>query len=135
MQLQSTLFALLSLAATLPAVSAATFNKQFQVWDIGRVNTDNVSGKHRIRPVRTAMACGGIPKGGYACGSFEDEGVDALRAIYRGHDDGLQLEDTCYENDEFNCCAKNGRRRGKRFFPFASANRIVCQSKSNVEKP
>jgi hypothetical protein len=61
--------------------------------------------------------------------------VDALRAIYRCHNDELQLEDTCYENDEFNRCVKNGRRRGKRFFPFASANRIVCQSKGNVEKP
>jgi len=136
MQLQSTLLALLTLAATLPAVSAATWNDHLKVWDIGRVDTVKVNGPHRVKPVGVAMACGGIPKGGYVCGSFEDEGVDALRAIYRCDSRGLVLDSTCYEsNKEQNRCVKNGRRRGKRFHPFLNANQIICQSKEQVEKP
>jgi hypothetical protein len=80
-------------------------------------------------------ACGGIPEGGYVCGSFEDEGVDALRAVYRCDRGILRLADVCYESNKYNRCVKNGRRKGKKFFPFATAEKVVCQKKSNVEKP
>lgn len=133
MQLQST--TLLALATALPAVSAAVWNDQLKVWDIGPVLTDRSHGKHPLRPVRTMYACGGIPEGGYVCGSFSDEGVDALRAVYRCDRGTLRLRDVCYESDKYNRCVKNGRRKGKKFFPFSSAEMIVCQTKKNVEKP
>jgi hypothetical protein len=135
MQLQSTLFTLLALATALPAVSAAVWNDQLKVWDIGRVTTERGVGKHKVRPIKTMYACGGIPEGGYVCGSFEDEGVDALRAVYRCDRGMLRLADVCYESNKYNRCVKNGRRKGKKFFPFATAEKIVCQKKSNVEKP
>jgi len=135
MQLQTTLYTFLALAAALPAVSAATWNDQLKVWDIGRVETEKSYGKHLRRPVKTMYACGGIPEGGYVCGSFEDEGVNALRAIYRCDRGRLRLREVCYESDKYNRCVKNGRRKGKRFFPFGPTDAVVCQKKSNVEKP
>ena len=135
MQLQTTLYTFLALAAALPAVSAATWNDQLKVWDIGRVETEKSYGKHLRRPVKTMYACGGIPEGGYVCGSFEDEGVNALRAIYHCDRGRLRLREVCYESDKYNRCVKNGRRKGKRFFPFGPTDAVVCQKKSNVEKP
>lgn len=135
MQLQSTIFTLLTLATSLPAVSAAIWNNQLKVWDIGPVLTDKSPGKHALRPVRTMYACGGIPEGGYVCRSFSDDGVDALRAVYRCDRGTLRLRDVCYESDKYNRCVKNGRRKGKKFFPFSSAEMVVCQTKKNVEKP
>ena len=134
MQLQSTIFTLLALSTALPVVSAAIWNDQLKVWDIGPVLTDKSPSKHALRPVRTMYACGGIPEGGYVCGSFPDEDVDALRAVYRCDRGTLRLRDVCYESDKYNRCVKNGRRKGKKFFPFASAEMVVCQTKKNVEK-
>ena len=133
MQLQATLFTLLALVAVF--ASAATWNDQLKVWNIGRVDTQKNPGRHSLRPMRTAMACGDIPEGGFVCGSFEDEGVDAPRAIYSCRKGMLQLREVCYESEKYNRCVKNGRRRGKRFFPFTLAERIVCQMRKNVEKP
>ena len=134
MQLQSTLFTLLALATALPAASAAKWNDQLKVWDIGRVPTEVKAGSHTFRPLETMYACGGIPEGGWVCGSFEDRGVNALRAIYRCDRGRLRLRDVCYENEKYNRCVKNGRRKGKKFFPLKSADQIVCQTRSNVEK-
>jgi hypothetical protein len=80
-------------------------------------------------------ACGGIPEGGYVCGSFEDEGIDALPAIYRWDRGRLRLRNACYESDKYNRCVKNGGCKGNKFFLFAPTKAIVCQRKSNVEKP
>lgn len=126
---------LLALATALPVVSAAIWNDQLKVWDIGRVDTDKSPGKCAIKPVKTMYACGGIAEGGYVCGSSEDEGVDALRAIYRCDRGRLRLREVCWESDRYNRCVKNGRRKGKNFFPFGPTEAIVCQKMSNVEKP
>jgi hypothetical protein len=54
----------LALATALPAVSAAVWNDQLKVWDIGHVTTERGVGKHKVRPIKTTYACGGIPEGG-----------------------------------------------------------------------
>jgi hypothetical protein len=135
MQLQSTSFTLLALATTLPAVSAATWNDQLKVWNVDPVDTEEGVAKHKVRPSRTIFACGGISEGGYVCGSFEDEGVDGLRAVYRCDRGTLRFQNVCYESDKYNRCVKNGRRKSKKFFPCASTEKVVCQTKKNVEKP
>lgn len=41
-----------------------------------------------------AAAVSSIPEGEYACGSFEEREVSALRAIYRCKDSWLELAET-----------------------------------------
>jgi hypothetical protein len=134
MQLQATFFTLLTLGTVVPTVSAAIYNKQLKVWDIGIVDTETDS-KGKTWPASVAGPCGGIPHGGYVCGSFEDEGVMALRAIYRCDRGKLRSALTCHESDKKNRCVKNGRRKGKKFLALAMPDRIVCETKSKVEKP
>jgi hypothetical protein len=135
MKLQATLF-LLTLGTVIPTVSAAVFNEQLKVWDIGHVDTEtSSSSKHKTWPAQVMGPCGGIPEGGYACGSFEDKGVMALRAIYRCDRGVLRNVNTCWESDKRNRCVKNGRRKGKKFLALAMVDRIICETKNNVEKP
>lgn len=136
MQLQSALFALLTLGAAVPTAYAAIYNEHLKVRDIGHVDTKkHKGGPHRILPVDVAGPCGGIPEGGHVCGSYEDEGVDALRAVYTCNEGVLMLRETCFEKQKENRCVKNGRLRGKRFFPFVPVERVVCVKKSAAEKP
>jgi hypothetical protein len=137
MQLQATLFALLTLGTVVPTVTAAVYNDQLKVWDIGRIDTvSSPQNKHKTWPAGTMGPCDGIPKGGYVCGSFEDDGVMALRAIYRCDNTGVLVNvNTCFESDKRNRCVKNGRRKGKKFLALAMPDRIVCETKSHVEKP
>jgi hypothetical protein len=134
MKLQATFFTLLTLGTVVPAVSAAVYNEQLKIWDIGIVDTETDS-KGKTWPVSVAVPCGGIPHGGYVCGSFEDEGVMALRAIYGCNGRMLKSVITCHESDKKNRCVKNGRRKGKKFLALAMPDRIVCETKSKVEKP
>jgi hypothetical protein len=97
MKLQATLLTLLSFSAVVPTVSAAVYNDQLKIWDIGHVDTEtSTRSKHKTWPAQVMGPYGGIPNGGYVCGSFEDEGVMALRAIYRCDRGVLRNVNTCW---------------------------------------
>lgn len=132
MQLQAPFFALLALVTTLPSASAAIWNDQLKVWDIGQVPSKP---NHPDQAVDYWGACGGIPEGGYVCGWFESDGVNALRAIYSCVNTVLVINEVCGESARHNRCVKNSRRKGKKFYPFSNADRIVCESKGKVEQP
>jgi hypothetical protein len=59
MQIQTALFALLAASA-----SAAVWNDQLKVWDIGQVHSE----KGQNIAATYMGACGGIPEGGHVCG-------------------------------------------------------------------
>lgn len=132
MQLTVVLTAFIALAATtIPGTSAATWNSKLQVWDLGRIPSEpGWPGLAKEYPGK----CGGIPEGGYACGSFGPGKIVAMRAIYQCEKGWLTRVQVCGENDLYNRCVKNGRRKGKKFFPFVDKSKIVCQKKSAVEK-
>lgn len=132
MQFETTLTTLLVLAATtIQGASAAKWNSKLQVWDLGRIpSVPGFPGLAQGSPGK----CAGIPEGGYACGSFGPGKVIAMRAIYQCKDGWLTQQEICSENAKYNRCVKNGRRTGKKFFPFVDGDKIVCQKKSAVEK-
>lgn len=132
MQLKSTIIALLAAGASLPSSSAAKWNPKLKVWDIGRVPSEpNFPGLAK----EVVGKCGGIPEGGYVCGSFGPGKIVAMRAIYKCVDGNLVRKEVCSEKARNNRCVKNSRRKGKKFFPLESGDKIVCQKKKVVEKP
>jgi hypothetical protein len=126
MQIQTALFTFLAASA-----SAAVWNDQLKVWDIGQVPSEkgqNIASLYM-------GACGGIPEGGHVCGWYESDGVNALRAIYVCTNSALVRAEVCKENKKNNRCVKNSRRMGKKFFPFNNPDQIVCMKKDRVEAP
>jgi hypothetical protein len=126
MQLQNGLLALFATSAT-----AAVYNPQLQVWDMGQIPTE----RGQTAAATFMGACGGIPDGGYACGWFESDGVNALRAIYRCVNSQMVRTEFCKENKKNNRCVKNSRQKGKRFCPFDNSDKIVCMEKDRVDAP
>ena len=140
MQLQSTILAISALTAAASAAfaTAVTWDDQLKVWDIGAVSStpNNWAFERDGAPVAGRCDDVNLDEGDYACGSFKEKDVDALRAIYRCSDGWLELVETCHEGDKHakDRCVKNGRRKGKKFYPFVDGKKVVCQKKSNVEK-
>lgn len=132
MQLESTFIALLVTGMTIPGASAAKWNPKLKVWDVGRVPSEpNFPGLAK----GVVGKCGGIPEGGYVCGSFGPGKVVAVRAIYKCVYSELVRKEVCSEKATNNSCVRNSRREGKKFFPLESGDKIVCQKKKVVEKP
>lgn len=124
---------LLTLALTPTLSHAATWNKQLQVYDIGRVSSmPGFSGL----PQTYAGKCGGIPEGGWVCGSFGPRKKVAMRAIYQCQKGKLKYKQLCNVGDKNNHCVKNGRsgRGGKLFYPFVGKDKIVCVPKKQAMK-
>ncbi|KAM0708211.1 hypothetical protein Q7P35_004861 [Cladosporium inversicolor] len=140
MQLQSIILAISALTTAVSAAFAttATWNDQLKVWDIGAVSSNPGNWAFERDGTPVAGRCGDVNfgEGDYACGSFKGRDVNALRAIYRCSHGWLELVETCHEDDKHakDRCVKNGRRKGKKFFPFVDGKKVVCQKKSNVEK-
>jgi hypothetical protein len=139
MQLQSTIVAISAITTAVKAYSTtAVWNDQLKVWDIGAVSSTLGDWNWYRDGAAFAGRCGDInlQEGDYACGSFKERDVNALRAIYRCSDGWLELVETCHEGDKHakDRCVKNGRRKGKKFFPFVDGKKVVCQKKSKVEK-
>ena len=139
MQLQSTFVALSSLAAAVSGASiaqTAIWNDHLKIWDIGAVTSTRGDWAFYRDGAPYAGRCNNVPEGEYACGSFVERDVNALRAIYRSKDGWLELAETCHEGDQHakDRCVKNGRRKGKKFYPFVSGNKVVCMKASKVEK-
>jgi len=139
MQLYPTLFAFSALTAAVSGASiaqTATWNDHLKIWDIGTVTSTRGDWAFYRDGAPYAGRCNSVPEGEYACGSFEEREVNALRAIYRCKDGRLELAETCHEGDEHakDRCVKNGRRKGKKFYPFVSEDKVVCMKASKVEK-
>lgn len=164
MHLQSTLSALLTLSLAHPALSAGLqssqsspkvhtvrstaerparglnpdreqgFNPQISLYDFGPVGTA------RGYPLETLpdaydTPCSSLREGEYACGSFEEKGVDALRAIYRCQGGVMTLVETCHEGGKKNRCARNWRgniREWRRFYPFVDGSKGFCVQESQI---
>jgi hypothetical protein len=131
MQLQSTIFAISALAAL---SNAATWNDQLKLYTIGTVSSTH-GWAYQNSPNPVGSRCDNVPEGDYACGSYEEKEVEAFRAIYRCKDGFLELTETCHEGDKYhknNRCVKNGRRKGKRFYPFVPAEKVVCVNEGKI---
>lgn len=113
-------------------LAKAIFNEQLKVLDIGQVPSE--PGQPDVPAIRPCT-CGGIPNGGWACGSFVDAGVNAMRVIYQCDHGELVKQQVCKESTGANRCVKNSRHDHKKFQLFVSEDTIVCESESLVEKP
>ena len=133
----------LALATTIAASALHPSSGGDLVWDeylflqtIGAVPT--VSGKYpfeTLPPDYYGRGCYGEFEGRQVCGSFEENGVDALRAIYRCKNGKFELEETCHEKSKNNRCVRNKRgvRQWKKFYPFVSSDKIVCVSEKGLK--
>jgi hypothetical protein len=140
MHLQSILLAMATFTATVSAFSkTAVWDDHLKVWNIGAVSSTpgNWAFYREGTPVAGRCDDVNLREGDYACGSFKEGEVNALRAIYRCTDGWLEIAEMCHEGDGHakNRCVKNGRRKGKKFYPFVDGKKIVCQKESSVEKP
>lgn len=143
MHLKTTILTLLSLAiltfASEPMKTpTATWNDQLKLYDIGTI--DDEPGQINT-PALYAGACPDvIQDGGYACGSFHSEGINALRSIYRCVNGVLVSTETCAEDKDNlengkNRCVRNQRRPKHKFFLFQTPSKVVCQRRALVEAP
>ena len=130
MKLQAAFFTLFALMALiLPGTFAAKWNRKLKVWNVGTISS--VPGFPGLAPADIGK-CGGIPDGGYVCGSFGPGKKVAMRAIYSCRKGLLVQREICSESDVNNRCVKNERRKGKKFYPFVSGDKIVCVNKSDL---
>lgn len=88
-----------------------------------------------LPPDYYGRGCYGAIEGMQVCGSFEEDGVDALRAIYRCKDGKFELQEVCHEKSKNNRCVRNRRGVGqwKKFYPFVDKKKIVCVSKKALK--
>ena len=138
MQLHTLLCTFLALAITLPTASATReakdwqWNDELKLYDIGNPRVTHWSKPHISGGLATGGYCGVIKKGGWGCGSVREKGVTALRGIFRCEKGLLKWKETCHEDSKNNRCVKNGRRKGKRFYPFVTADKVVCVNKKDI---
>jgi hypothetical protein len=129
MQFTSTLLALLTLGASLHAASAAVWNDRLKVWDIGRVRAKP---NDPYTPVTEAGPCQGIKEGKYGCGSFGPGHDVSLRVIYTCQRGTLRKTENCKVNQKNNACVRNWRKKGKAFYPFEAADKVVCVQRKST---
>lgn len=134
MQFRSALTILTSIACLAStALAKAIFNDQLKVYDMGQIPSE--PGQPDVPAIRPCP-CGGIPPGGWACGSFVDAGVNAMRAVYQCDHGEMVKQRFCKEEPGFPYrCVKNSRHDHKKFDLSESEDAIVCRLKSEVEKP
>jgi len=132
----TTIATLVAAASASSIAQTAVWNDHLQVWTIGPVASTLGDWYWYRNGAAQAGRCNNVPEGDYACGSFEERTVDAMRAIYRCKDGWLELAETCHEGDRHakDRCVKNGRKKGKKFYPLVSGNKVFCQKASKVEK-
>lgn len=133
MQLKLTLLTTLIylLSTLLPTALARSWNSQLELFDLGLIPKDP---DNPDQPMLHMGTCGDIPLGGYGCGSFESDGVVALRAIYRCVIDfTLVRVDVCDEKTKYNRCVKNQRDGGEGLFKNVLPDKVICAEKSVVE--
>jgi hypothetical protein len=117
---------LLTLAATLPGATAVkpVWNDQLKVWDIGNVPW---MPNNKQEPVKNMGSCGSkIKEGEMACGRFGPGLGRVPRVIYFCRFGQLLKRETCKREAKNNMCVRNNRRKGKAFYPFVSADQLVC---------
>jgi hypothetical protein len=127
---------LLTLSLTHSALSSTLrgFNPEISLDDFGPVGTAR-GYPLEIIPNAYDQPCSGMREGEYVCGSFEEKGVDALRAIYRCQGGVLALTEVCHEGGKKNRCVRNRRgdsREWRRFYPFVSGDKGVCVRESQI---
>lgn len=116
------------------AAQAAEWNDQLKVWDVGLVPDE--PGHPGTPALYLPFNCGGIPQGGYVCGSFvSGDNIVALRAIYICVNGQFIRNEVCNDGLEQFRCVKNSRRPHHRFYPAVDGEKIVCRIKSDVDKP
>ena len=134
MHFKSTLVAFLTLAATVPGVTAvnAVWNSQLQVWDIGNIPWTN----NKAEPRMSMGSCGPhIKEGGWACGRFGPGLGRVPRVIYFCQNGQLRKRETCRRESKNNMCVRNSRRKGKAFYPFEAADQVVCVKSKDALSP
>jgi hypothetical protein len=129
MQFTTTLLALLTLGATLHGASAAVWNDRLKVWDIGRVRAKP---NDPYTPMTEVGPCNHVKEGGYGCGSFGPGHDVALRVIYNCQRGTLRRTETCKVNQKNNACVRNWRKKGRAFYPFEPADKVVCVQRKST---
>jgi len=117
-------------ATALPTVTALyPFNKKTQLYDVGEVP---VYGPKAQMAARWMGRCGGadIPLGGYGCGNFNTAGNAIYKCVDWKGEAWLKYDQVCLWKDfgggNGGQCAKNSRRKGKKFYPFVDGRKAVC---------
>jgi hypothetical protein len=137
---------LLTLTTILPIISASAlhsspngdivFNDYLSLDTIGAVPT--IRGKYpfeTLPPSYYHEGCYGWLEGSQVCGSYEENGVDALRAIYSCEAGKFNLKEVCHEKSRNNRCVMNQRgvMQWKKFYPFVSGQKVVCVNEKKLK--
>lgn len=111
------------------------FDKYLFLETIGAVPTARGYPFETLPPDWYGRGCYGDIEGMQVCGSFEENGVAALRAIYRCKDGKFELQEVCHEKSKNNRCVRNRRGVGqwKKFYPFVDEKKIVCVSEKGLK--
>jgi hypothetical protein len=140
MLLNNVLTYAVALVATAPTVLAEyKWNAQRQLADIG-----NVPYRPRAIPPKWLGLCGGndIKVGEYGCGQYGSDGTKGS-AIYKCVEDPkkyegawLRYHEVCLWQDfgggNGGNCARNQRRKGKKFYPLIDGKKAVCVTTEQV---
>lgn len=143
MHLPSTLTTLLSLATIISASALhpnpggdIVFDEYLFLDTIGAVpSVRNKYPFETLPPDYYGRGCYRDIEGMQVCGSFEQNGVDAVRAIYRCENGKFELQEICNEKLKNNRCVGNKRGNGqwKKFYPFVSGDKIVCVGEKGLK--
>jgi hypothetical protein len=143
MHLPSTLTTLLALTTTITASALhpnpggdIVFDEYLFLDTIGAIPTVRNEFPFETLPLDYyGRGCYGDIEGMQVCGSFEQNGVDALRAIYRCENGKFELQEICNEKLKNNRCVGNKRGNGqwKKFYPFVSGDKIVCVGEKGLK--
>jgi hypothetical protein len=143
MHLQPTLLALTTLLPIKPGSAShpnpgvdVVFDEYLFLDTIGAIPTvRNEFSFETLPPDYYGRGCYGDIEGIQICGSFEQNGVDALRAIYRCENGKFELQEICNEKSKNDRCVRNtsGVGQWKKFYSFVSGDKVVCVSEKGLE--
>jgi hypothetical protein len=124
-----------ALAATTPMVAALyTWDYKLQLYTLPEVPPRG--------PKMTGTAAnwmgrcngGDIPEGGYGCGNFGALGTVIYKCVaYENDGYWLKRYETCaWSGGTGGQCVKNQLKKGAKFYPFVSGNKVVCIQPTDV---
>ena len=119
-------------AAAMPLVSADyPYDERTKTYQLGEAPAQPDYPK---RPAKTLGACGGadVKNGDMACAHFGTLG----NAIYKCKDGVMTLYETCYWSDGAagGACSRNQLKKGSKFYPLVSGDKVVCVLDTDLPK-
>jgi hypothetical protein len=124
-----------ALAATTPMVAALyTWDYKLQLYTLPEVPPRGP--KMTGSPANWMGCCNGgdIPEGGYGCGNFGGLGTVIYKCVaYESDGYWLKRHEQCeWAGGVGGQCVKNQLKKGAKFYPFVSGNKVVCVQPTDV---